>query len=64
MTAPLFIAHDGLLGVNLAPPEERAAAGARATRASIEAGERGERVTVPGGTDRFTVIRASCEAVE
>ena len=55
---PLYIARDNLLGVDLSGPVPSIEAGRIATAATVAAGRIGERVTAPGGTDRFTTPRA------
>lgn len=55
---PLYVARDNLLGVDVCAPSPRLEAGEAATAASIAAGNRGERVALADGTDRFTVRTA------
>lgn len=62
MTEPLYVAHDNATGADLCAPTDRVTAGKTATEYSIRAGRRGERVAMPGGTDRFTVKRAPAPA--
>lgn len=56
--APLYIVRDNALNKVVGDPAPYAMAGQLATACSISAGNRGERVAMPSGLDRFTVARA------